>query len=61
MGKRCKEDLRIMKINNWTKRMQDRVKWKLMKRRRFSNNKVVVLEEEEKINYFLSVLKFLTE
>jgi hypothetical protein len=23
-----KEDLRIMKINNWTKCMQDRVKWK---------------------------------
>jgi hypothetical protein len=23
-----KEDLRIMKINNWTKCTQDRVKWK---------------------------------
>ena len=23
-----KEDLRIMKINNWTKFIQDRVKWK---------------------------------
>jgi len=28
MGKRYKEDLRIMKINNWTKCIQVRVKWK---------------------------------
>ena len=27
-GNDVEEDLRIMKINYWTKRIQDRVKWK---------------------------------
>jgi hypothetical protein len=27
-GKDIKEDLKIMKINNWTKCIQDRIKWK---------------------------------
>jgi hypothetical protein len=28
MGKGITEVLRIIKINNWTKRIQDRAKWK---------------------------------
>jgi len=28
MGKRYKEDLKIMKINNWAKCIQNWVKWK---------------------------------
>jgi hypothetical protein len=27
MGKDIKQDLRSIKINNWTKSVQDRVKW----------------------------------
>ena len=43
-----KEDLRIMKINNWTKCIQDRVKWKDLRRTELSNSEGVAPEEERR-------------
>lgn len=43
-----KKDLRSMKVNNWTKCIQDQVNWKQEFRRpNLSNNEAVVTEEEK--------------
>ena len=43
-----KEELRVMKVNNWTKSIQNRVKWKeVVEKAKFSNSGVVVSEEKE--------------
>ena len=48
MGKRYKEELRIVKINKWTKFVHDRVKWKEETRRpELSNVEFAAPEEEE--------------
>jgi hypothetical protein len=43
-----KEDLRIMKINNWTKCFQDRVNWKdVVENAQTSNIEVLAPAEED--------------
>ena len=43
-----KEDLRIIKINNWTRWIQDRTKWKeVVEKAKPSNSEIVAPDEDE--------------
>jgi len=48
LGKRYKEELIIIKINNWTECFQDRVMWKkVVQKTKISNSEDVVPVEED--------------